>query len=329
MTVSMLQGESGHQRKEVEKLVAWLQEIRPDVVHLNNVMLLGPAREIRRRLGVPVVCSLTGEDVFLEKLLEPHYSAARRIAPRAGRRTRRPDGHEPLFRRLHGRVSCRPAREDRSHSARLESRRLRTETRPIAPITAIAVRHRLSRADLSRKGIASIGRGVEAFGGRQKSAADSPPRGGLFGLGRPLVFGQYPPPIRRLGPRRPFRIRSANSITPRKSPFCNRSMCSACRRSIAKARAFRFWKPSPPAFRPSCPATAHFPKCSKPPAAALLCEPENPAALAQALKNLILNPAQAQAAGRKAQQIVQERYNVERMSRQMLEWYRKIGDSGK
>jgi glycosyltransferase involved in cell wall biosynthesis len=60
-----------------------------------------------------------------------------------------------------------------------------------------------------------------------------------------------------------------------------------------------------------------------------LCAPENPAALAEALTKLILDPASAQSAGRKAQQIVQERYNVERMSRQMLKWYRRIGDSRK
>lgn len=80
LTVSMLRGEAGNQRKEVEKLVHWLStEIRPDIVHLSNSMLLGMARSIRRELGVPVVCSLSGEDIFLEKLVEPHYSRAREL----------------------------------------------------------------------------------------------------------------------------------------------------------------------------------------------------------------------------------------------------------
>ena len=73
----MLEGEHGRQRKEVRKLVHWLaSEARPDIVHLSNAMLLGMAREIRK-LGVPVVCSLSGEDIFLEKLSEPFYSRAR------------------------------------------------------------------------------------------------------------------------------------------------------------------------------------------------------------------------------------------------------------
>jgi glycosyltransferase involved in cell wall biosynthesis len=77
LTVSMLEGEHGHQSKEVRKLVHWLSsESKPDIVHLSNAMLLGMARQVRK-LAVPIVCSLSGEDIFLEKLAEPHYSRAR------------------------------------------------------------------------------------------------------------------------------------------------------------------------------------------------------------------------------------------------------------
>lgn len=80
MTVSMLQGELGNQRKELEKLVDWLVvEAKPDVVHLSNSMMLGLARLIRQRGGPPIVCSLSGEDIFLEKLTPPHYEQARQL----------------------------------------------------------------------------------------------------------------------------------------------------------------------------------------------------------------------------------------------------------
>ncbi len=80
LTVSMLQGETGRQRKELRRLVDWLQsEVRPDVVHLSNAMLAGTARELTARLDVPVVCTLSGEDAFLEQLPEPHYSQARAV----------------------------------------------------------------------------------------------------------------------------------------------------------------------------------------------------------------------------------------------------------
>jgi glycosyltransferase involved in cell wall biosynthesis len=78
LTVSTLRGEHGHQRKELEKIVQWLEtEIRPDVVHLSNAILAGFAREISDRLGVPVVCTLAGEDVFLDKLRPPYREQAR------------------------------------------------------------------------------------------------------------------------------------------------------------------------------------------------------------------------------------------------------------
>ncbi len=80
LTVSMLQGEQGRQRKSLRTLVDWLaHEVRPEIVHLSNVMLLGFARPLREALGVPVVCSLAGEDVFLEKLPAPHYDQVRAL----------------------------------------------------------------------------------------------------------------------------------------------------------------------------------------------------------------------------------------------------------
>jgi glycosyltransferase involved in cell wall biosynthesis len=80
LTVSMLQGEEGRQQKELAKLVGWLKrEVPPDMVHLSNVLLVGMARELHRQLDVPVVCTLSGEDIFLENLPQPHYSAARRL----------------------------------------------------------------------------------------------------------------------------------------------------------------------------------------------------------------------------------------------------------
>jgi glycosyltransferase involved in cell wall biosynthesis len=73
LTVSSLEGEAGHQRKEVRKLARWLAaEVRPDVVHLSNVLLLGLARAIRQATGAAIVCSLSGEDVFIDQTPDPY-----------------------------------------------------------------------------------------------------------------------------------------------------------------------------------------------------------------------------------------------------------------
>jgi glycosyltransferase involved in cell wall biosynthesis len=77
LTVSMLRGEAGNQAKELDKLVAWLEAAgRPDVVCLSNALLMGMARRIRKELKVPVVCTLQGEDYFLDGMPDPYREQA-------------------------------------------------------------------------------------------------------------------------------------------------------------------------------------------------------------------------------------------------------------
>ncbi|MCE9562286.1 MAG: glycosyltransferase family 4 protein [Planctomycetes bacterium] len=69
LTISMLQGTHGNQRKEVAKLTEWLaSSVKPDVVVLTNVLLSGIAPELRRTLGVPVIATFQGDDIFLDAL---------------------------------------------------------------------------------------------------------------------------------------------------------------------------------------------------------------------------------------------------------------------
>ena len=73
MTVSMLRGEQGFQKKEIVKLLDWLKTERPfDVVNLPYTLLIGLAEPLRRALGVPICCTLQGEDLFLDGLGEPY-----------------------------------------------------------------------------------------------------------------------------------------------------------------------------------------------------------------------------------------------------------------
>ena len=67
MTISMLLGEQGQQKEELEHLVNWIADhCNPDVIHLSNALLLGLARRLKERTGVPVVCSLQDEDVWVD-----------------------------------------------------------------------------------------------------------------------------------------------------------------------------------------------------------------------------------------------------------------------
>ncbi len=69
MTISMLLGEDGQQKDELEKMVHWLEtHIKPDVIHISNALLLGLAHKLKERLKVPVVCSLQDEDVWVDDM---------------------------------------------------------------------------------------------------------------------------------------------------------------------------------------------------------------------------------------------------------------------
>jgi glycosyltransferase involved in cell wall biosynthesis len=73
LTVSMLRGQQGFQRKEIDKLLAWLKtESRFDVINLPYALLLGIAEPLKRTLRAPVCCTLQGEDLFLDGLGEPY-----------------------------------------------------------------------------------------------------------------------------------------------------------------------------------------------------------------------------------------------------------------
>jgi glycosyltransferase involved in cell wall biosynthesis len=77
LTVSMLQGEHGHQSKELAKLARWLaDEVRPQVVNLSNVLFSGIVHEVKQHVGVPVLATLQGDDIFLEALPKPHRGNA-------------------------------------------------------------------------------------------------------------------------------------------------------------------------------------------------------------------------------------------------------------
>jgi glycosyltransferase involved in cell wall biosynthesis len=77
MTVSMLLGEEGQQKDELQRLVDWIVEnCSPDVIHLSNALLLGLAQQLSQRLNVPVICSLQDEDVWVD-VMKP--SAAKSV----------------------------------------------------------------------------------------------------------------------------------------------------------------------------------------------------------------------------------------------------------
>ncbi len=78
MTVSVLKGEGGFQSKEIDKFIDWVKEqAPPDVVNLPYSLLLGMAKPLRESLKAPILCTLQGEDLFLDGLQEPYRTEAK------------------------------------------------------------------------------------------------------------------------------------------------------------------------------------------------------------------------------------------------------------
>jgi glycosyltransferase involved in cell wall biosynthesis len=75
MTISMLEGEKGHQASELEHLIRYLRkEVAPDVIHLSNALLLGLAHRLKVDLGAGVVCSLQDENEWVDLMSEDYQS---------------------------------------------------------------------------------------------------------------------------------------------------------------------------------------------------------------------------------------------------------------
>lgn len=77
MTLSMIEGADGAFRKNMDDMIAWMRaDGMPDVVHLSSTLLIGIARILKEETGVPIVCSLQDEEVWLDGLKQPYVPKA-------------------------------------------------------------------------------------------------------------------------------------------------------------------------------------------------------------------------------------------------------------
>jgi glycosyltransferase involved in cell wall biosynthesis len=75
LTESTIAGKDGAQAKEGAALIRFLTtDLKPDVIIFSNLMLCGIVPELRERFAGPVWCLLQGDDIFLNRLVEPYRS---------------------------------------------------------------------------------------------------------------------------------------------------------------------------------------------------------------------------------------------------------------
>jgi glycosyltransferase involved in cell wall biosynthesis len=85
LTLDMLDGELGSQRRDIDELVSFIaNDLKPDVVCFSNALLAGAVRSLRQKFGGKIFCTLQGDDIFLDGLSAEHrQGAVDRISSRA------------------------------------------------------------------------------------------------------------------------------------------------------------------------------------------------------------------------------------------------------
>lgn len=324
LTVSMLRGEEGNQRKELDRLVDWLHhELKPDVVHLSNSMMIGMVRQLVRGGGPPVVCSLSGEDIFLEKLTPLYYEQARELL-----RERAQD--VAAFVALNGyyadfmadylsvpreRIAVVP------HGLRLEGhasepRQAENEVRRIGFLARVchdkglhllveAAELLAERVDLPPFEVVAagyLGSGDRAYLKELETRAASGPLAGRF---------------RYVGaPDRDEKIRFLQSLHAMALPTVYReSKGLPVLESLANGTPV------------VVPEHGSFPEIIAQTGGGLLFEPENPTELADKLAHLLLSPETCGELGRRGHKAVHSQFHAEKMAEETMAVYRGVVDA--
>ena len=292
----MLRGEHGFQAKEIAKLLEWLRtEPRFDVINLPYALLLGLAEPLRRELKAPICCTLQGEDLFLDGLGQTYRSESMSLIRAAMRSRRRVPAGERVLPGLHA-AAISASRARRCGSCRSASTWTATRARPRA--AQAAVHDRLSRADRAGEGPARAGRGLP----RAPRTHDRASRPRLVAAGYlPPEHQRYldgdPPQDARMGTRGGVRVPRRGRPRAEDRVPADRSTCSRCRRPTPSRRACSCSRRWPTACRSCSRAAARFPRWSSKTGGGVLVEPDDPAALADALPRALAEPRPAAALG--------------------------------
>ena len=323
LTVSMLRGELGHQSKELEKLVVWLKnEIQPDLVHLSNSMLIGLARRLNQDVGVPVVCSLSGEDIFLEKLQPPHYEQARELLVERAADVAAFVAFNSYFRDFMADYLRVPTTrmEVIPHGLNLEGHAQRA-----APTEGAPLRIGYLARICPDKGLHLL---AEAF--TQLAQDPQLPTLELHVAGYLAAADQsYVAHCRKLVAAanlqgqfhyhgevdRPGKLRFLQSLHVLSVPTVYRES-----KGLPVLEA---WANGVPVV---LPAHGTFPEVVDGSGGGLLCEPDNAASLAAGLRELLVDPARAAELGKAGWQAVQDRYHDRRMAELHCQLYRRLLD---
>jgi len=319
LTVSMLRGERGFQRKEIGKLLDWLRrEPSFDVVNLPYALLLGLAEPLRRALKTPICCTLQGEDLFLDGLGEPFRSQSLNLIREAAAHV---DAFLPVsqyYAEYMPKYLRIPA--SKMHVAPLGIN-LEGYLPAVIPPTPPVLGYfsRMCQA----KGLDTL---VEAF--IKLKARDE------FKNLKLRVGGG-------MGPSDKIFVDNLKSILAKHKCLGDTEFCPNLDRAQKQAFLRSLTVMSTPALYGEAfglyviealasgvpvvqPRHAAFPELIEATKGGLLCEPGNPTALADGIEQLLLDTRKARAMGEAGRNAVLQNFSVERMARDMVEVFQEV-----
>jgi glycosyltransferase involved in cell wall biosynthesis len=333
LTLSMLRGEAGNQARELDELIAWLKtQPKPDVISLSNALLAGMARRLKSEVGAPVACALQGEDFFLDGLPESHRAACwQTLAERArdvdlfvapsryfgnlmqerlglpADRVRvvyngiKLDGYVQEGRRKN--VECRMQKGDgqglRVSTLGFFARMCREKGLDTLVDAFICLRKRSRTGKVRLLVGGSCGPADQAFveGLRERLHAEE-------------VLGdvEFHPNLDRAAKLEFLRSLSVFSVPARYGEAFGLYVIEAMAAGVPVVQ----------------PRVAAFPELIEATGGGLLCAEEDPQALAEAIEQLLLDPARARALGEAGRRAVFERFSAEAMARAMAQVYEEM-----
>jgi glycosyltransferase involved in cell wall biosynthesis len=321
-TLSMLKGPGGRQAKELSRLVSWLcAQDRPHLVVLSNVLLAGLAAEIKSRLGCKIACLLQDEDEFLDSLTEPHRSQSwARLAELADGIDMFIAASDSYSRLMQDRLALPPQRICVvRNGVDPDAFPPRSPQSPPPDPPAVGF---LSRAYFT-KGLDTL---VEAFAILKVDGRNRRLRlrlaGGMLGEDQPYVNR-----VRKLIAQRGLADCVdclPNLDLARRRDFYGtlRLLCVPERRNQAGGLyVLESMASGVPVVQPDCGV---FPELIAATGGGLLVRDQSPAGYAQAIGQLLSDPAKATEMGRQARLAVQNRFTTGRMAHELSEIYRRM-----
>jgi len=317
--LSMLRGEEGRQARELEELVGWLKrQLQPDVIFLSNALLVGMARRLKAEFQTRIVCTLQGEDSFLDALPDSHREKAWQLLSERCADVDLFIAPSRYFGDLMAKRLGLPAEKLRvvHNGINLEAFRIADRQSQVGKLSAPVIGYFARMC--KEKGLDTL---VEAYihlkhGGRV-------PRlklhiGGSFGPGdEPFVkslrarlaeagyIGEvsFSPNLNRAEKLAFLQALTVFSVPARYGESFGLYLIEAMAAGVPVVQ----------------PRTAAFPEIIEATGGGVLCEHENPKALAEVIEQLLLDPARARKLGDAGRRTVFETFSAQAMARATIQ----------